>query len=142
MKLLLTLVAISSAAAAQAAQKSAPTPECGDFLKQFGMERPDVIFFGCERHLERNPDADRPDATYRVAGKDLAHVEAWLMRAFHAKPLRFVCCGWETPTVWFKARDGAYYEIGFGGETAFNRRKDWPKVPYLTLSVTRDIEEP
>ena len=58
------------------------------------------------------------------------------------KPLRLVCCGWDAPPISFKALDGAYYELAFGGETQFNRRKDWPKMPYLTLSITRDTEEP
>jgi hypothetical protein len=141
-KLLLALVAIFATIEAQAAQKSTPGPECGDFLERLQLARPDVMFLGCERRGENEAQGGRLDATYHVAGKDVAHVEAWLIRIFHATPLRYVCCGWETPGVSFKARDGAYYEIAFGGETVINRRKDWSKVPYLTLSVTHDLQEP
>ena len=141
MKWLLALVAILAVIEAYAAEKSAPAFECGDFLKQLRLARPDVVFVGCERRGDNEPNAERLDATYHVAGKDVAHVEAWLIRTFHAKRLRYVCCGWDAPPVSFKARGGQYYEIAFGGETVFNRRKDWPKVPYLTLDVTRYLQE-
>jgi hypothetical protein len=141
MKWLLADTALSTALNAQAAEKRPPASECADFLKRLRLARPDVMFVGCEKRHGSNPDADRLDATYRVNGRDLANVEAWFIRTFHAKPLRFVCCGWDTPPVAFKARDGASYELTFGGETVVNRRTDWVKVPYLTLSVTHDIDE-
>lgn len=142
MKLLLAFVAIFIMAEAQAAQTSSSAPKCGDFLRQLRLARPDVIFVGCERRGESGTQSESLDATYYVAGKDLAQVEIWLTRTFHAKPLRYVCCGWETTSVSLKARDGMLYEIGLGGETIFNRRRDWPKVPYLTFSVIRYLNEP
>jgi hypothetical protein len=141
MKWLLAFVVLSAASHAQGAE-NLPPAECGDFLRRLGLARPDIVFVGCEKRHMGEPDADRLDATYRVLGKDLAKVEGWFIRTFHAKPLRFACCGWDTPPVSFKARDGAYYEVTFGGETIVNRRKDWVKVPYLTLSVAHDAAEP
>jgi hypothetical protein len=127
---------------AHAADRLLPPLECGDFLQQLGLSRPDVTFQGCTKEHEPGQNLDRLEATYRVSGKDLAHVEAWAIRTFHLQRLRFECCGWNSPSVSFKAKDGAYYEIGLGGEALENHRKDWPKVPFLTLTVAHYLNEP
>ena len=141
---MLSLAAAASVPSAEAQGiKALPeASQCADVLKRLRLERRDVVFVGCETRQAGDPDADRLEARYRVAGKDLARVEVWFMRRFHGKKLRFVCCGWETPPVWFKARDGAEYELAFGGETSVARREDWVKLPYLTLTVTRDTGAP
>ncbi|KEY59604.1 DUF4952 domain-containing protein [Serratia sp. DD3] len=125
---------------ANAAPVAHPPLECGDFLHQLGLSRPDVKFQGCAKHHDRN--TDYLEATYRVTGNDLPQVEAWAIQTFNLKPLKFVCCGWESRTVAYRSKDGAEYYIGMGGETLINERQAWSKIPYLTLSMTHYINDP
>lgn len=119
-----------------------PPLQCSDFLRDMGLARPDVVFQGCATVHDRTPIPDSLQATYRVAGKDLDAVEKWAIRTFRMKRLRFTCCGWDSDSVYYTDKHRAGYEVGLGGETIVNQRKDWPSIPYLTLTVTHDLTDP
>jgi hypothetical protein len=72
-----------------------------------------------------------------------------LLLGIEHKPPRlgFYCCGWDS--IGAGGRDGwlqdhgASYTISMGsGETLLNRREDWPRIPWFSVTVTRYLEEP
>jgi Domian of unknown function (DUF4952) len=67
---------------------------CEDFLETWGMKPAELQFTHCKR-IE-NPQYDRLQASYVVAGADAAKVEQFLQRKFNLAPLRFLCCVWES----------------------------------------------
>jgi len=119
-----------------------PPTKCGDFLKNLKLDRPDVVFDKCEAIPSGNPRGDTLEATYKVEGRNIIKVEKWLNSWAHTGKLRFLCCGWETKTVGFKGGDGAFYEIGMGGEATESSRSRLSKVPVIFLRVLHDTTEP
>ncbi|CAB3759034.1 DUF4952 domain-containing protein [Paraburkholderia solisilvae] len=128
---------------AKAEQVPEPPLVCGDFLKQLGLQRPDVKFVSCESLKDAGVWPEALQAVYQVEGKDIAKVENWLVRLAKVKRLRFVCCGWETPNEgMLEDRNGSTFVIGMGGEAMVTERKDFPKIPYLNVYVRHYLYEP
>ncbi|QRQ86094.1 DUF4952 domain-containing protein [Cupriavidus oxalaticus] len=136
------LCLIAALGNAKASEDAAPPLGCGDFMRQLGLQRPDVKFVSCEQVKSSDLGMDRLEAVYRVEGKDIAKVENWLIHFAHVTPLKFACCGWESSEGDFKGRDGVMYTIGMGGEASVSTRKAFAKIPFLKLRIKRYFERP
>jgi hypothetical protein len=120
---------------ARCAEKIPPQASCGDILKDLKLGRSDVSFIECEAFPKGGEDGDGFKATYQVKGPDIANVEHWLIKLAHIEPLRFRCCGWDSPDGDFIGRDGRRYQIGIGGETIVNDRSEFAAIPFLNVFV-------
>lgn len=73
-------------------------PGCGDYLAALGVSAPGLQFDGCR--LEEGGQLRQRVAEYSIPGRDARALEARLEQRFGLQPLRFVCCGWEAPSVY------------------------------------------
>ncbi|MGK8706770.1 DUF4952 domain-containing protein [Metapseudomonas otitidis] len=115
-------------------------PGCGDYLATLGVSAPGLQFDGCR--LEEGGQLRQRVAEYSIPGRDARALEARLEQRFGLQPLRFVCCGWEAPSVYAPHPAGRPYgyEIGMGsGETL---EKDWTRIDRFHVRVTLFLEEP
>jgi hypothetical protein len=122
-----------------------PPLACGDFLKEFGRARPDVTFIGCKFVVADDPKVPGVEATYRVKGKDIEKVDAWLATWAEWEHLRFSCCQWDAPRGYYNGKHGAHFEVDMFAEAYFNghmvdQRKDFAKIPYATLHISRYLD--
>jgi Domian of unknown function (DUF4952) len=122
---------------------------CEDFLKTWGMKPAELAFTQCQR-IE-NPQFDRLESSYVVAGADAARVEKFLKRKFNLAPLRFVCCGWESTSAKtnrpshgsYKDKEGYSFQIAMGSdETLLRDRKNWPNISQFHVRVTKYLGSP
>lgn len=127
------------------AQSHSPAPalvssgSCGDFLRVQSKAFEAVVFKGCEAGRLHQLRAEI--ASYEVVGLKAKEVEIELIRLFQMKPLRFVCCGWETSQAGrFKDANDNEYEVHMtSGETT---EKNWSKIPAFHLKVYKLLEQP
>jgi Domian of unknown function (DUF4952) len=122
---------------------------CEDFLGRWGTKPVELAFTQCKR-IE-NPQFDRLESSYVVAGADAAKVEKLLQQKFNLAPLRFVCCGWESTSGdanrpshgSYRDREGYYFQISMGSdETVLRDRKNWPNIPQFHVRVTKYLGSP
>ena len=127
--------------------KPLPPLTCDDYLKRMSRKHPDVQFVECKPVMMSAPKVPGFEATYHVEGKDIGRVEAWLGRWAHMKPIKFMCCGWDTSPGYYEDKGGAGYEIKMFADAEVNgrfvdQRKDLAKLPYATLTVTHYLYAP
>ena len=118
----------------------APALRCTDFLARMHCKPPHLIFVGC-RSL---PDQQgRPlRATYRVAGRHAAGVEASLIRTTGLAPLRRSCCQWDAPPRWFTDRQGHSLKLTMVSDgTIAARRVQWTLIRSFQVTVDAFTEE-
>ncbi|EKS68610.1 MULTISPECIES: DUF4952 domain-containing protein [Caballeronia] len=125
-----------------------PPLACGDFLKQMGRDRPEIVFVGC-RSIEGN-NANDPgfEATYHVKGKHIDATDNWIGTWAKWEHLRFSCCQWDAPRGYYRDNLGSHYEVNLfveayiNGGIMVNQRKDFPKLPYAILTITHYLYRP
>ncbi|MEA5466495.1 DUF4952 domain-containing protein [Leptothoe sp. PORK10 BA2] len=122
---------------------------CEDFLEKWEAKPAELEFTHCKR--VENPQFDRLESSYVVAGADAASVEQFLQREFNLAPLRFVCCVWESTTgdanrpshASYTDEEGYYFHISMGSEeTLLRDRKDWPNISQFHVRVTKHLGSP
>jgi hypothetical protein len=122
---------------------------CEDFLGTWGTKPAELAFTQCKR-IE-NPQFDRLEASYVVAGADAARVEDFLQRKYNLAPLRFVCCLWESTSGdpnrpshgSYTDKEGFYFQISMGSEeTLLRDRKDWPNISKFHVRVIKYLGSP
>lgn len=104
-------------------------PGCGDYLAALGVSAPGLQFDGCR--LEEGGQLRQRVAEYSIPGRDARALEARLEQRFGLQPLRFVCCGWEAPSVYAPHPAGRPY--GY---------EDWTRIDRFHVRVTLFLEEP
>jgi hypothetical protein len=121
---------------------------CEDFLETWGLKPAELKFTQCKR-IE-NPQFDRLESSYVVAGADAAGVEKLLQKKFNLAPLRFLCCGWEStsgdanrPSHGSYTDKGYTFQISMGSdETLLRDRQNWPNIPQFYVRVTKYLGSP
>ncbi|MFK0206333.1 DUF4952 domain-containing protein [Agrobacterium sp. NPDC090283] len=118
---------------------------CGDLLLGLEHKPQRLDFLGCRVDMVYGLKALVAD--YRVEGRYAEAIERYFADAANMPVLGFYCCGWDS--IGAAGRDGwlqdgvTSYEISMGsGETLFNRREDWPRISWFSVTVTHYIEEP
>ncbi|WP_143749298.1 DUF4952 domain-containing protein [Caballeronia arvi] len=150
---LLSIASADSAAdvrtmpSAASAVTAEPPLACGDYLKEIGHARPDVTFIGCKSVVSDEPKVPGFEATYRVQGKDIEKVDAWLATWAEWENLRFSCCQWDAPRGYYKDKRGSHFEVNMFAEAYIdghmvNQKKDFAKIPYATLTVSHYLDIP
>lgn len=133
----------------QAAERPWPdeAPQCGDFLKRYGMKPEQLDFVEC--HAGKDAQLRALVARYRTQGSHATVVESQLMRDTGMEALRYVCCGWEpVPAKGAAIADGrlpidAFSKVTMtSGETTVHSRKAWTEIPWFYVDVTIDLESP
>lgn len=112
---------------------------CGDPLAEAGLSTDGLELIRCAPGRVHQLAALVGE--YRVAADDVDAVEARLVGETGASPMRFVCCGWESPPHTFRGEDGETYQITIGslGETTDRSRAQMPDV---AIVVSRLLEQP
>ncbi len=147
----MSIIASSTMLLLTACRPQANTPKegCEDFLETWGTKPAKLEFTQCKR--VENPQFDRLESSYVVAGADAARVEEFLKKKFNLAPLRFVCCLWESTSRdanrpshgSYTDKEGFYFQISMGsGETLLNDRQDWPKIAQFHVRVTKYLGSP
>jgi hypothetical protein len=124
-----------------------PPLACGDYLKQFGRERPEIRFVRCRSITGNNSNDPGFEATYRIQGKDLDAVDAWLATWARWEHLRFSCCQWDAPDGFYRDAHGSAYVVSMFADAyvnghMVNQRKYFSKLPYATLTITHYLYLP
>jgi Domian of unknown function (DUF4952) len=123
-------------------------PQCGNFLKLLSKQPKDLVFLECKNGYSAQIKVLR--ARYRVSGVYAASVENYFVQHTGMQKLVFLCCGWETvPNQagnrygYLKSQFEFDYEIDMGsGETVYNQRTAWNKIPWFYLTVQLPLESP
>lgn len=123
-------------------------PQCENFLKAFAKQPKHLLFLECKSGHSAQIKVLR--ARYRVAGVHAASVENDLVKQTKMQRLKFVCCIWETVPDKAGNRYGHLksqfefdFEIDMGsGETVYNKRTDWNRIPWFYVSVELPLESP
>lgn len=118
---------------------------CGDLLLQLKRKPPRLDFRGCR--VDREYGLKALAADYRVEGRYAGLVERYFVEMANMPALRFVCCGWDSIATahrdgWLRDGPVAYQISMTSGETLFNRREDWRRIPWFEVRVIRYLEEP
>jgi hypothetical protein len=136
---------LSSAGLAASPDTAPPAADCSDLLLDLNHKPQHLDFLGCRADTVHGLKALVAD--YRVEGRHAETVERYFVKTAKMPVLGFYCCGWDSIGTsgrdgWLQA-GGASYNISMGsGETLLNRREDWPKIPWFSVTVTRYLEEP
>lgn len=141
-------VPLAMMVAALASPVQAAEPVCGDFLARAGHKPAHLQFTGCEPGHSAQIRVLR--ATYRVAGRFAAGVETALIQTTGMPPLRFICCGWESPPDGQGVRYGRFpgshgfdHEVHMHSEeTLVDQRADWPAIGSFHVQVELPLESP
>lgn len=128
-------------------QKPEPPLACGDYLKQLSRDRSELRYMGCKPVAMGAPPVPGFQASYRVKGTNLDKVDNWLATWAKWKRLRFSCCQWDAPTGSYRDNGGSDYYIdmsvnAYVDDHMVDRRKDFAKLPYATLTITHYLYSP
>jgi Domian of unknown function (DUF4952) len=123
-------------------------PECGNFLKLLSKQPKNLSFLECKNGHSAQIKVLR--ARYRVAGIHAASVEDYFVKQTRMQRLKFVCCIWETVPDkagnrygYLKSQFEFDFEIDMGsGETVYNKRTAWNKIPWFYITVELPLESP
>jgi hypothetical protein len=123
-------------------------PQCGNFLKLLAKQPKHLVFLECKNGYSAQIKVLR--ARYRVAGVQAASVERYFVQHTKMQKLVFLCCGWETvPNKagnrygYLKSQFEFDFEIDMGsGETLYNKRTAWNKIPWFYVTVQLPLESP
>jgi hypothetical protein len=123
-------------------------PRCENFLKLLSKQPKNLSFLECKNGHSAQIKVLR--ATYRVTGIHAASVENYFAKQTRMQRLKFVCCIWETVPDkagnrygYLKSQFEFDYEIDMGsGETLYNKRTDWNKIPWFYVTVELPLESP
>jgi hypothetical protein len=112
---------------------------CGDLLGRLGRKPEGARYTGCAAVPD---DLGAPvRATYDVAGRDAAAVEAYLIRAVGLKPLKRSCCQWDSAPVGFvDPQRGSFMIAMVSDETPVSRREDWGQIKTFRITVEMTTE--
>ncbi len=111
-------------------------PDCGDYLSELKKMPNNLEYISCTKV---NSGQAHLKAEYRVRGTQAAAVEAYLVKVFNMKKLRFMCCGWEPEG----GRTGQYNRVVNNVDYSYSitmhatsLEKNWLKIPYFYVTVT------
>lgn len=82
---------------------------CGDLLARLGRKPTGAHYTGCKSFPKVQAAPVR--ATYDVAGRDAAAVEAYLIRTTGLNPLKRSCCQWDSAPAGFTDDQGSQFSI-------------------------------
>jgi Domian of unknown function (DUF4952) len=124
------------------------TPYCENFLKLLSKQPKNLLFLECKNGHSAQIRVLR--ATYRVAGIHAASVEDYFVKQTRMQRLKFLCCIWETVPDkagnrygYLKSQFEFDFEIDMGsGETVYNKRTAWNKIPWFYVTVELPLESP
>lgn len=113
---------------------------CGDLLDRLGKKPPRARFNGCAFFPDEQGKPLR--ATYEVAGRDAAAVEAQLVRTTGLNRLKRSCCAWDAAPAGFSDAAGRSFLITMAsGETTISTRAGWPEIGAFYVTVQMMTEE-
>jgi Domian of unknown function (DUF4952) len=119
---------------------SANPVTCGDLLATVSRKPAHLVFKGCR--LEADRQGKPMTATYRVARRYAAHVEAQLIRTAGLVRLRRSCCAWNAPPGQFVDGKKRNYRIAIAsGETPIAARRNWARIREFEVTVELFTEE-
>jgi len=131
----LCATSLAPVSVARAQELHADRVGCGDLLARLRSKPTHLSFVECQFLPERQGKPFR--ATYRVAGRHAAGVEAALSRAFAMKPLERHCCQWETRKMSFKRAGRDHSIVMVSDETLVRTRAEWLDIPAFEVIVER-----
>jgi hypothetical protein len=114
---------------------------CSDLLAAVSRKPAHLVYKGCR--LDADQQGKPMTATYRVAGRYAASVEAQLIRTAGLVRLRRSCCQWDAPPGQFVDGKMRRYRIKMvSGETPVASRRAWARIREFEVTVellTEDI---
>ena len=138
-------VPVRATVGAASVQMPAPTPTadargCGDLLARLGRKPEQARYVGCKFFPDEQAAPVR--ATYEVAGRDAAAVEAQLIRSSALDPLKRACCQWDSSPIGFVDGAGRQFTLTMASvETKVTRRDAWAEIPTFRVTVEMLTEE-
>lgn len=112
---------------------------CGDLLANAGSPTDGLELLSCQpSHVGQLAGLV---AEYRVPARNVDAVEARLVADTGAPPIRFVCCGWESPPHVFRGKDGEHYQLVMSStQETMDRARE--RMPDLKVTVAQLLELP
>ena len=144
MKILLPISFILFFLLSCSSNKEEPLPPgyktaCSNFLVDLGIKSDKLIFTGCTNGIGFGTNLPAQTASYKISGKDVKFVEQMLISRFKILPLKFACCGWDTPPTFFQ-EDNIYYTVWMSSDETLE--KDWDKIQHFYVNVEKMWESP
>jgi len=136
----LTLMAVANTTCSKIQQAPLPVSatSCADFLARASHAIEHLAFKGCSPDNQSQQILLR--ATYSVEGKNAKYIEKKLIRRFSMKPLRFICCGWESPGGAGSFSDSANKRYSVSMHSGETLETNWDKIPEFVVTVEHLLE--
>lgn len=132
---MIAVVLMSTVALANAHPAAVPGG-CTDFLAAMHRKPAHLDYVGCALLPDRQGKPLR--ATYRVAGRYAASVEAALRRSTGLSPLRRSCCQWDGPAGSFRDAAGNDFTVTMVSvASTAHSRADWSTISEFAVTVER-----